>query len=52
MFGGRMEREQIYNIIRQCNMHRQKVLGVCMRYFGFSIDDAEDCVQEAFFSFV
>lgn len=45
-----MEREQIYNIIRQCNMHRQKVLGVCMRYFGFSIDDAEDCVQEAFFS--
>ena len=31
-------------------MHRQKVLGVCMRYFGFSIDDAEDCVQEAFFS--
>lgn len=48
--GGRMEREQIYNIIRQCNMHRQKVLGVCMRYFGFSIDDAEDCVQEAFFS--
>ena len=50
MFGGRMEREQIYNIIRQCNMHRQKVLGVCMRYFGFSIDDAEDCVQEAYFA--
>lgn len=49
MFGGRMEREQIYNIIRQCNMHRQKVLGLCMRYFGFSIDDAEDCVQEAAF---
>ena len=45
-----MEREQIYNIIRQCNMHRQKVLGVCMRYFGFSIDDAEDCVQEAYFA--
>ena len=45
MFEGSMEREQIYNIIRQCNMHRQKVLGVCMRYFGFSIDDAEDCVQ-------
>lgn len=50
MFGGRMEREQIYNIIRQCNMHRQKVLGVCIRYFGFSIDDAEDCVQEAYFA--
>ena len=50
MFGGRMEREQIYNIIRKCNMHRQKVLGVCMRYFGFSIDDAEDCVQEAYFA--
>ena len=31
-------------------MHRQKVLGVCMRYFGFSIDDAEDCVQEAYFA--
>lgn len=45
-----MEKEQIFNIIDACNMHRQKVLGVCMRYFGFSIDDAEDCVQEAYFA--
>ena len=45
-----MKIEQIFSIISQCSLHRQKVLGICMRYFGCSAADAEDCVQEAYFA--
>lgn len=41
-------KNQIDTVIEECEQYRSDLIQYCAQFFGFEIDYAEDCVQEAY----